>query len=542
MMSETADPTPAPAAPAAAQDGAVTREPEQIRVLIVDFGSQVTQLIARRVREAGVYSEIVPFDKVEAAIAAQRPRAIILSGGPASVHETGTPRAPQALFTSGVPVLGICYGEQAMVAALGGQVEGGHDREFGRAELQIIDETPLFEGVFKEGERVQVWMSHGDRVTRLPPGFRAVGISTGAPFAAIADDSRRLYGLQFHPEVVHTAKGAQLLANFVRRIAGCPGDWTMAHFRDSEVARIREQVGEGHVICGLSGGVDSAVAALLINEAVGDQLTCIFVDHGLLREGEAKEVVNLFRGHYNIPLIAVDASAKFLDALHGVTDPEVKRKMIGKLFVDVFEAEADKIGPVDFLAQGTLYPDVIESTSALGGPSATIKSHHNVGGLPERMKLKLIEPLRELFKDEVRALGRELRLPPAFVNRHPFPGPGLAIRVPGEVTEEKLAILRKADAVYLDEIGKAGLYDKIWQAFAVLLPVRTVGVMGDARTYDFVCALRAVTSTDGMTADYYDFSHDFLGQAARRIINEVRGINRVVYDITSKPPGTIEWE
>jgi GMP synthase (glutamine-hydrolysing) len=542
MMNETADPTPAPAALAAAQDGVTPREPEQVRVLIVDFGSQVTQLIARCVREAGVYSEIVPFDKAEAAIAAQRPRAIILSGGPASVHETGTPQAPQALFTAGVPVLGICYGEQAMVAALGGQVEGGHDREFGRADLQIIDETPLFEGVFKEGERAQVWMSHGDRVTRLPPGFRAVGISTGAPFAAIADDSRRLYGLQFHPEVVHTPKGAQLLANFVHRIAGCPGDWTMARFRDSEVARIRAQVGEGHVICGLSGGVDSAVAALLIHEAIGDQLTCIFVDHGLLREGEAKEVVDLFRGHYNIPLVAVDASAKFLDALHGVTDPEVKRKMIGKLFVDVFEAEADKVGHVEFLAQGTLYPDVIESTSALGGPSATIKSHHNVGGLPERMRLKLIEPLRELFKDEVRALGRELGLPSAFVNRHPFPGPGLAIRVPGEVTEEKLAILRKADAVYLDEIRKAVLYDKIWQAFAVLLPVRTVGVMGDARTYDYACALRAVTSTDGMTADYYDFSHEFLGAVARRIINEVRGINRVVYDITSKPPGTIEWE
>jgi GMP synthase (glutamine-hydrolysing) len=542
MMNETADPMPAPAAPAAAQDGTAAREPEQIRVLIVDFGSQVTQLIARRVREAGVYSEIVPFDKAEAAIAAQRPRAIILSGGPASVHETGTPQVPPALFTAGVPVLGICYGEQAMVAALGGQVEGGHSREFGRADLQIIDETPLFEGVFKEGERAQVWMSHGDRVTRLPPGFRAVGISTGAPFAAIADDSRKLYGLQFHPEVVHTPKGAQLLANFVHRIAGCPGDWTMAHFRDSEVARIREQVGEGHVICGLSGGVDSAVAALLIHEAIGDQLTCIFVDHGLLREGEAREVVDLFRGHYNIPLVAVDASAKFLDALTGVTDPEVKRKMIGKLFVDVFEAEADKIGHVDFLAQGTLYPDVIESVSALGGPSATIKSHHNVGGLPERMRLKLIEPLRELFKDEVRELGRELGLPSAFVNRHPFPGPGLAIRVPGEVTEEKLAILRKADAIYLDEIRKAGLYDTIWQAFAVLLPVRTVGVMGDARTYDYVCALRAVTSTDGMTADYYDFSHEFLGAAARRIINEVRGINRVVYDITSKPPGTIEWE
>jgi GMP synthase (glutamine-hydrolysing) len=512
------------------------------RVLIVDFGSQVTQLIARRVREAGVYSEIVPFDKAEAALGPVLPKAIILSGGPASVTEEGTPKVPSAVFTAGVPVLGICYGEQAMVDHFGGQVEGGDAREFGRAELQIIDDTPLFEGVFQVGEKASVWMSHGDRVTRLPPGFRAVGISTGAPFAAIADDSRRLYGLQFHPEVMHTPKGAALIANFVREIAGCAGAWSMAHFREAEVARIREQVGDGLVICGLSGGVDSAVAALLIHEAIGDQLTCIFVDHGLLREGEAQEVVELFRGHYNIPLIAVDASSRFLDALSGVTDPEVKRKMIGKLFVDVFEAEADKLGEVEFLAQGTLYPDVIESVSAAGGPSATIKSHHNVGGLPERMRLKLIEPLRELFKDEVRALGRELGLPDAFVNRHPFPGPGLAVRVPGEVTEEKLAILRKADAIYLDEIRKHGLYDTIWQAFAVLLPVRTVGVMGDARTYDYACALRAVTSTDGMTADYYDFSHEFLGAVARRIINEVRGINRVVYDITSKPPGTIEWE
>jgi GMP synthase (glutamine-hydrolysing) len=519
-----------------------TPRPTQDRVLIVDFGSQVTQLIARRVREAGVYSEIVPYDKAEGALGPVPPKAIILSGGPASVHETGTPQAAQGLFTAGVPVLGICYGEQAMVAALGGQVEGGNSREFGRAELRIIDETPLFDGVFQEGERAAVWMSHGDRVTRLPPGFRAVGISTGAPFAAIADDSRRLYGVQFHPEVVHTPKGAALLANFVRVIAGCPGNWSMTQFREREVARIREQVGDGHVICGLSGGVDSAVAALLIHEAIGDQLTCIFVNHGLLREGEATEVVELFRGHYKIPLVAVDAASRFLDALQGVTDPEVKRKMIGKLFVDVFEAEADRVGHVEFLAQGTLYPDVIESLSATGGPSATIKSHHNVGGLPERMRLKLIEPLRELFKDEVRALGRKLGLPDAFVNRHPFPGPGLAIRIPGEVSEEKLAILRKADAIYLDEIRKRGLYDKIWQAFAVLLPVRTVGVMGDARTYDFVCALRAVTSIDGMTADYYDFSHEFLGATARRIINEVRGINRVVYDITSKPPGTIEWE
>ncbi|MGE3067054.1 MAG: glutamine-hydrolyzing GMP synthase, partial [Hyphomicrobiaceae bacterium] len=500
------------------------------------------QLLARRVREHGVHSEIVPYHQAEDALSRLKPRAVILSGGPASVTEMGTPRAPDWVFTSGLPVLGICYGEQTMVAQLGGEVEGGHHREFGRAEIEVQSDNALFADVWKRGERDTVWMSHGDRVTRLPEGFKVVAVSQGAPFAAIADEKRKLYAVQFHPEVAHTPRGSALLGNFVRRIAGLPGDWTMRHFRSSEIARIRAQVGRERVICGLSGGVDSAVAAVLIHEAIGDQLTCIFVDHGLLRLNEAEEVVSLFRGHYNIPLVHVDARQRFLAALAGKTDPEQKRKTIGGLFIDVFEEEARKIGGAAFLAQGTLYPDVIESVSFTGGPSVTIKSHHNVGGLPARMNLKLVEPLRELFKDEVRALGRELGLPESFVRRHPFPGPGLAIRIPGEITEEKLDILRKADAVYLDEIRKAGLYDEIWQAFAVLLPVRTVGVMGDGRTYDFVCALRAVTSTDGMTADYYQFPHDLLGRMATRIINEVKGINRVVYDITSKPPGTIEWE
>jgi len=511
-------------------------------VLILDFGSQVTQLIARRVREAGVYCEIVPFNKAEEGLERLRPKAIILSGGPSSVYETGTPAASPVVFEAGLPVLGICYGEQTMVAELGGRVSPSTHREFGRAEIEVVENCALFEGVWSKGTRDQVWMSHGDRVDQLPAGFKVVAVSANAPFAAIADEERRFYGVQFHPEVVHTPRGAALLANFVRNVAGCQGDWTMRAFRESEVERIRAQVGSGRVICGLSGGVDSAVAAVLIHEAIGDQLTCIFVDHGLLRQGEADEVVELFRRHYNIPLVHVQAEDTFLAALEGVDDPEAKRKTIGRLFIDVFEAEAKKLGGAEFLAQGTLYPDVIESVSFTGGPSVTIKSHHNVGGLPERMRLKLVEPLRELFKDEVRKLGRELGLPENFINRHPFPGPGLAIRVPGEVTREKLDILRQADAIFLEEIRKAGLYETIWQAFAVLLPVRTVGVMGDARTYDHVCALRAVTSTDGMTADYFPFPHDFLGRTATRIINEVRGINRVVYDITSKPPGTIEWE
>ncbi|MEZ5901148.1 MAG: glutamine-hydrolyzing GMP synthase [Hyphomicrobiaceae bacterium] len=511
-------------------------------VLIVDFGSQVTQLIARRVRETGVYCEIHPFQNATAAFDKLKPKAVILSGGPASVTEDASPRAPEAVFTANIPVLGICYGQQTMAAQLDGKVESGHHREFGRALVEVMRDSPLFEGVWVKGERHQVWMSHGDRVTKLPSGFEVIATSENAPFAAVADEKRRFYAVQFHPEVVHTPDGARLLSNFVHRIADLKSDWTMSAYRKEMTARIRAQVGNERVICGLSGGVDSAVAAVLIHEAIGDQLTCVFVDHGLMRQGEAEEVVGLFRDHYNIPLVHVDASQQFLTALAGVADPEQKRKTIGKHFIDVFEAEAKKIGGAKFLAQGTLYPDVIESVSFTGGPSVTIKSHHNVGGLPARMNMRLVEPLRELFKDEVRALGRELGLPEAFVGRHPFPGPGLAIRVPGEITHEKLDILRKADAIYLDEIRRAGLYDAIWQAFAVLLPVRTVGVMGDGRTYDHVLALRAVTSVDGMTADFFPFDMGFLGRTATRIINEVRGINRVVYDVTSKPPGTIEWE
>src|SRR5215207_6573086 len=516
--------------------------PTHDKILIVDFGSQVTQLIARRVREEGVYSEIVPFQSAEKAFREMKPKGVILSGGPASVTEDVSPRAPQDIFGAGVPVLGICYGEQAMAAQLGGEVEGGHHREFGRAEVEVIADSAIFEGVWRKGERYPVWMSHGDRVTRLPEGFHVLGTSENAPIAMIADEERKFYATQFHLEVVHTPHGAALLRNFVRNVAKCRGDWTMRAFKDEAIEKIRQQVGKGKVICGLSGGVDSAVAAVLIHEAIGDQLTCVFVDHGLLRLNEAETVVDLFRHHYNIPLVHVDASKQFLGELAGVTDPEQKRKTIGRLFINVFDAEAKKIGGADFLAQGTLYPDVIESVSFTGGPSVTIKSHHNVGGLPARMNMKLVEPLRELFKDEVRVLGRELGLPEAFVGRHPFPGPGLAIRCPGDITVEKLDILRKADAIYIEEIRRAGLYDIIWQAFAVLLPVKTVGVMGDGRTYDFVVGLRAVTSTDGMTADFYPFELKFIGNVATRIINEVKGVNRVVYDITSKPPGTIEWE
>ncbi len=511
-------------------------------ILILDFGSQVTQLIARRVRETHVYCEVVPFHAAAAALQRLTPKGIILSGGPASVTEAASPELPAQVIEADIPVLGICYGQQAMVKALGGRVSPGDSREFGRAEVEVVAPCRLFEGVWTPATKHLVWMSHGDHVDQLPPGFQVVARSEGAPYAFIADEARSLYGVQFHPEVVHTPDGRALIENFVLRVAGARPVWSMASFRETKIAEIRAQVGTGRVICGLSGGVDSAVAAVLIHEAIGEQLICVFVDHGLMRLNEAEQVVTLFRDHYNIPLVHVDASETFLAGLAGVTDPEAKRKFMGKTFIDVFEAEAGKIGGAQFLAQGTLYPDVIESVSFTGGPSVTIKSHHNVGGLPERMNMQLVEPLRELFKDEVRALGRELGLPEIFVGRHPFPGPGLGIRIPGEVTKESCDILRAADAVYLEEIRAAGLYDRIWQAFAVLLPVRTVGVMGDGRTYDKVCALRAVTSVDGMTADIYPFDSAFLSRVATRIVNEVKGINRVVYDYTSKPPGTIEWE
>lgn len=507
------------------------------RVIILDFGSQVTQLIARRVREAGVYSELLPYTVSIDDIKKRAPKAIILSGGPASVTEAGSPRAPQGVFGLGIPVLGICYGLQTMAEQLGGKVAGSDKREFGRSPI-TFEKHSLFEGVTKN----EVWMSHGDSVKTIPAGFSVIAATDTCPFAAVADEARGFYGVQFHPEVVHTPDGAKILQNFVLKIAGCKADWTMRAFKDEAIEKIRAQVGKGRVICGVSGGVDSTVVAALLHEAIGDQLTCIFVDTGLMRQNEAAEVVGLFRDHFNIPLVHESAGDLFLGRLAGIADPEAKRKIIGKTFIDVFEDAKKKAGAAEFLAQGTLYPDVIESISPHGGKPTTIKSHHNVGGLPEDLKFELVEPLRMLFKDEVRALGRELGIPEKFIGRHPFPGPGLAIRIPGEVSAEKVAILQKADAIFIEELHRGGLYTETWQAFAVLLPVKTVGVMGDGRTYDHVCALRAVTSVDGMTADYAALPHEFLGRVATRLVNEVRGINRVVYDITSKPPGTIEWE
>lgn len=507
-------------------------------ILIIDFGSQVTQLIARRIRELGVFSEVKNPDITLDAIKKLAPSAIILSGGPASVYEKGAPTIDKKIFELGLPILGICYGEQLICHLLGGKVGKSFEREFGKAEIKIISDSPLFKSV----KNKQVWMSHGDHISKIPASFKVIANTGNAPFAAIADEKKKIYGVQFHPEVLHSLDGKKIIENFVTNIAGCKPDWSMKNFKKDEIAEIKKIVGEKRVICGLSGGVDSSVVAALINEAIGKQLTCIFVDHGLLRKGEGAQVKEVFGKKFKTNLVYVDASKLFLSKLKGISDPEKKRKIIGKTFIEVFDAEAKKIKDADFLAQGTLYPDVIESSHPSGGKSQTIKSHHNVGGLPKKMKLKLLEPVRMLFKDEVRVLGKELGLPDHVVGRHPFPGPGLAIRIIGEVTPEKIKTLQEADSIYIEEIRKAGLYDKIWQAFSVLLPIKTVGVMGDGRTYENVLALRAVTSVDGMTADVYRFDPEFLCNVTSRLINEVRGINRVVYDYTSKPPGTIEWE
>jgi GMP synthase (glutamine-hydrolysing) len=509
-------------------------------ILILDFGSQYTQLIARRIRELKVYCEILPFGTPLEQIRALAPRGIILSGGPASCYEPGAPTAPTELFDLDVPKLGICYGVQLAAKLLGGRVVPAEKREYGRAHVTIKDTADLFAG-FASGEQLAVWMSHGDRIEQLPSGMRVVGESPNAPACAVVMPARRFYGVQFHPEVAHTPRGSELLANFLFRICGCTPTWTMASFASDAIERISAQVGHGRVLCGLSGGVDSSVAAALVHRAIGDRLTCIFVDNGLLRQGEAQSVESVFREEFRIDLRVVSAEDRFLTRLKEVADPERKRKIIGGEFIAVFEEEARKLAGADFLAQGTLYPDVIESVS-VRGPSATIKTHHNVGGLPEKMKLKLVEPLRELFKDEVRELGSELGLPRHILWRQPFPGPGLAVRVVGEVTRERCELLRAADVIIEEEIRAAGLYESIWQAFGVLLPVRSVGVMGDARTYAQVLAIRAVASKDGMTADWVPLPHDLLGVISNRIMNEVRGIGRVVYDISSKPPATIEWE
>ncbi len=510
------------------------------RILILDFGAQYSQLIARRVREGHVYCELHPANLSLKKIEAFAPSGIILSGGPSSVLDEDAPDLDAGVLELGIPILGICYGLQLLVHRLGGRIESADDREYGRATLKIERDDPLFAGIAKDGEHV-VWMSHGDRVLALPEGMSVIASSGGSPFAAVRSDRSPFWGVQFHPEVVHTESGTQMLKNFVHGICGCRPEWTMASFADGAIAAIGKQVGAGRAVCGLSGGVDSSVAATLVHRAIGDQLTCIFVDHGMMRKNERQEVEALFRDALGVKLISIDASDRFLDALVGVSEPEKKRKIIGNLFVEVFEEEATRIGEVDFLVQGTLYPDVIESVS-VKGKSVTIKTHHNVGGLPEDMRLKLVEPLRELFKDEVRAVGRELGLPAHVLGRHPFPGPGLGIRILGEVTRERLTPLREADAIMIEEIRAAGLYDEIWQALTVFLPVESVGVMGDERTYENVVAVRCVTSTDAMTADFAHLPHEVLARISNRIINEVSGINRVVYDISSKPPATIEWE
>ena len=522
------------------------------RILILDFGSQYTQLIARRVREIGVYCELHPFDMDDEAIREFAPKGVILAGGPESVHEANSPRCPQAVFDLGVPVFGICYGMQTMAEQLGGKVEGSELREFGYARVDVVGKSRLLDGIEDHIDAdglfgLDVWMSHGDKVTKMPEDFHILASTPSCPIAGMFSDERRYYGVQFHPEVTHTKQGGRILSRFILDICECEALWTPSKIAEDAIAQVRAQVGTDNVLLGLSGGVDSSVVAALLHKAIGDQLTCVFVDNGLLRLNERAQVEKMFRGKFKVDLRVVDASAVFLRKLKGVTDPERKRKIIGHEFIKVFErsiaeVQRTKKGKVDFLAQGTLYPDVIESLSPNGGPAATIKSHHNVGGLPKHMKLKLLEPLRELFKDEVRALGEALGLPHDMVWRHPFPGPGLAVRVCGDITKERLEVLRKADDIFINELRTSGQYAKVWQAFAVFLPVRSVGVMGDGRTYDNVCALRAVTSSDAMTADWARLPYDVLQRASTRIINEVKGINRVVYDVSSKPPATIEWE